>query len=97
MFGIYLLCSCYGGQLQLAAAVCDRNAGCRAIHGCGRPAVPVGERTQHKSAKNNKTYAKSGFRTSFTFVLLYFLSKMVNGLDLDRFCIPEHIIQMPKS
>ena len=29
--------------------------------------------------------------------LQYFHQNLVNGLDLNRFCVPEHIIQMSNS
>ena len=40
-------------------------------------------------------YTTSGFITNFDFwISLYFYQHVVNGLDSDRFCAPEHICEL---
>ena len=64
----------------------------------GRPPVPhLGRRHNPWAEVESKKYAKSGFSDNFDLYFYNFYQNLVNGLDFNRLCAPEHIIQMSNS
>ena len=63
-----------------------------------QPPPDAGRLADHHIAKYTEKYEKYGFRTIFDFCFLsYFYQHWVNGLDLNRFCAPEHICELWNS
>ena len=83
-YGIFCYCHCYG-LLPICSRLCPRQA---------KPSLKL-QILLGKIAKNTRN-TNSGPISIFGF-LQYFYQNRVNGLDLDRFCAPEHIIQMSNS
>ena len=104
MFAIFLLYFCI--YIYILGDSAKRREGCVPEFGCYMLALRR-QKTQHdfdgntkqRSHKHGKPrkYEKSKPYLTFFFNFMFFLRSWVNGLDLNRFCAPEQIIEKSNS
>ena len=88
-----------------AALAADAEAGEANAHELDKVAAAATRMIAFWFTKYSKRYLKNAKNTqnpdlgpiSFWVFQQYVYQNCVNGLDLNRFCVPEHIVQMPNS